>query len=504
MPPRLVRLTLMLPLVAVLTVCESDLTTIETGSEGLGVVAGTRLTGANLEPCPNCVFEPRLFTRATGKPAAEFIEFDGNPAGAYTLETDDMGTRGAKVLLWLNGKLVNVPAGLHQQDVALDWENTLEVRGVGKPGSKVWVRIFQEVASVVVTPDPKKSRIPAPQQFTAVALDRNGVEIPNQTFTWESSDTSIATVGVTTGLAHTTGATTQDLKNEHWTVTTGEGTAQITASADGSDKVGTAMWRVTYGFVYATVKLPNPDVDPLTLQRRFRYDEARLSSMAATCQAESSNTIWLPYLFIYERQFKQCYPSWEIQNPVRLRLTKIPQLPAGNVGLYGRYCGGGHPGGEFGDLAQQGGTNTYDPKDPIDALCMLHDMPLELQGIPPSEFRKAACIVRWGAENDELYYEGEPVKLGGGINLQRWNEFWSHWPDMAEARANWIHETSLVCFGDVYEEFLRERGVGNSGSADEGLQATDDGLQPTDQGPRSSGRGPLRLRPPGVLPTDRR
>jgi hypothetical protein len=498
----LARLAPIVPLVAVLAVCESDPTTTEIESEDATGVAGKQVTGASMHACPNCTFGPTLYTRGRGRPAMEVNEFDGNPSGAYTLETDDMGTRGAKVLLWLNGKLVKTPAGLHQQDVVLDWENTLEVQVVGKPGSQVHVRIFQEVASVVVTPDPKKSRIPATQQFTAVALDRNGVEIPNQTFTWESSDTTIATVDATTGLASTVGATHLSDPFTFFTTSSGEGPTLITAYADGTDKRGTATWTVTYGFVYVTFRTPQPSKDPPGFLRPFRYDEGRLSQLAATCAAETSDTAWRPYLLLFERQFQRCYTSWRNSTPVRHRITKVPQLPAGNVGLYGRWCGGGQPAGEW------WGLPNHDPKDPIDALCLEHDLSSQHHDLDPTlNAAKAACIVRWGAENDRLFYEGVRVQEGSA----RWNAFWAAWPDMAEAKANWIAETSLLCFGNTYEEFQVERGllsvpVPKPGpeSADGGIGATDEGLQSTDTGPQGKGRGPLRLRPPQPLPMDRR
>jgi hypothetical protein len=497
MRSRLAWPSVIISLVTVLAVCESDPTTTEIASKD-AAVAARLVTGASLDPCPNCTLDPRLYTRATGRPLTEVIEFEGDPAGAYTLETNDMGTRGAKVLLWLNGKLLKTPSGLHQQDVVLDWKNTLEVQVVGKPGSQFLVRIFQEVASVVVTPDPKKSRIPATQQFTAVALDRNGVEIPNQTFTWESSDTTIATVDTSpdgdqgTGLATTVGARYNRAVFEYWTQSTGEGAAQITALADGTDKEGAATWTVTYGFVYTTFRPPHPD-EPFVL-RPFRYDEARLSRLAAACAAESSETAWRPYLLLFERQFQKCYTSWETFNPVRHRITKVPQLPASNVGLYGRYCGGGQPDGEWWALPN------HDPKDPIDALCMEHDLQSQHHGLDPTlDVFKAACIVRWGTENDELHYEGVRVSEGSA----RWNEFWAAWPDMAEAKANWLAETSLVCFGDVYEEFQLERGLKKDvvpKSTDQGPQSADEGLQATDSSPQSRGRG----RPPQELPIDRR
>ena len=65
-----------------------------------------------------------------------------------------------------------------------------------------------------------------------------------------------------------------------------------------------------------------------------------------------------------------------------------------NVGLYGRYCGGGQPDGEWWDLARNG---NYQPKDPIDALCMDHDR------------QEALHALRQKPDVDVLI-------IGGGIN----------------------------------------------------------------------------------------
>ncbi|MGH8435535.1 MAG: hypothetical protein ACRERX_13925, partial [Pseudomonas sp.] len=63
----------------------------------------------------------------------------------------------------------------------------------GKPGSRLKVSVFQEVHGVTVTPHVSYTRMPAKQQFRAVARDANGVMIPGQTFEWRSSDLTIAT-----------------------------------------------------------------------------------------------------------------------------------------------------------------------------------------------------------------------------------------------------------------------------------------------------------------------
>ncbi|MEN8235785.1 MAG: Ig-like domain-containing protein [Actinomycetota bacterium] len=421
--------------------------------------------------CLNCTFAPRIYTRGSGRPSSDVVGFEGNPAGAYTLETDDFGTRGGRILLELNGKPVIVPAGEHRQEVVLDWDNTLEVSVVGMPGSQFRLRIYQEVASVVVTPNSKKSRIPDTQQFEAMALDRNDVEIPNQTFTWTSSDTTIATVDAG-GMAETVGARHLWERWEHWTIRSGEGPIQIVALADETDVEGAATWSVSYGYVYVTLRLPHRDevgsIDGPGI-REFRYDEARLDDMKDQCDSESGNEEWVFYPLHpdppAERLFKQCYPAWEQVQQARGSVFKGSKAPVINVGLYGRYCGGGHPvfpqkrgfaDGEVDDEGEPEEVNIYQPKDPIDALCMVHDVSGELMGLDNTlDAHLAACIVRWGAENDELYYEGNRVAEGSVL----WDQFWNAWPDMAEAKNSWIQETSLICTGSVYDNFKEMFGL---------------------------------------------
>ena len=405
--------------------------------------------------CPNCAFEPKLYVRARGAPVTETVAFEGHPDGAYVLETDDLGTRGAASRLWLDGEPLEVPDGLHRRDVSLVEANTLESRLTGKPGSKLRVRVFQEVASVEVTPAVASARIPATQQLTAVAQDRNGVEIPRQTFTWASRDTALATVGVGSGLARTVGETHGDEAFSYWTHGLGEGTARIVARPDGTPDVeGAAEWTVAHGYVYTTHRAPPPPgFRRITLSRPFSYDERRLNRMAATCDREASDVEWWPHPTIdrRERRFQRCYPSLERTTRSRRKGTDRNGVPVSvNVGLYGRYCGGGHPDGDFFADASSG---NYQPVDPVDALCMEHDKSEDHHEIPASNVPKAACIVRYGIESEELHFEGERVPEGSA----RWDAFWERWPDMARARRNWIVETTVTCAGPIYDRFLEER-----------------------------------------------
>jgi hypothetical protein len=184
--------------------------------------------------------------------------------------------------------------------------------------------------------------------------------------------------------------------------------------------------------------------------------------MRATCLEETTNTAWREQAAggTGERQFKQCYPSVETETPTR-HWVDATLFTDGfyrygsdiNVGLYGRYCGGGQPAGDW----YQHGANKpgYQPKDPIDALCMDHDNSSSTHKIDPVNFATAACIVRYGIDTATLHEEGVIVPR----NSERWHIFWNAWPEMAEARDYWLHETSKICFGPVYSSFKSDRGL---------------------------------------------
>lgn len=451
--------TLLFALVIGLVACQSDDATAPDADHALPLTDPSTATST----CPNCTFEPVDYTRETGIPVTEVVQFQGNPDGAYVLETDDLGTLGAESRIWLNGERMRAGRGVQRRDVVLDWDNELRVRLTGKPGSQLRVRVYQEVASVEVTPGTARHRNPATQQFTAVARDRNGVEIPRQTFTWESGDVTIATIGAADGLGKTVGLTHDAIRWSYKTISTGVGDAQIIAHADGTpDKQGTATWSVVAGFVYVTYQAPLPLSSPNRAGRPtpepFHYDEVRLSRMASVCARESSNLEWDEWERGGDRQFRQCYPKWE-QSTRRRVLIEVFDVSfyfyhrVPNVGLYGRYCGGGHPGPWY---HQHANVGNYPPKDAIDAMCMEHDRQEEHHELVPGEDdAQAACIVRWGIEAERLYEGGVLVQRGSA----RWNAFWRRWPAMAEARQNWLDETSLVCLGPIYRQFREDRGI---------------------------------------------
>jgi uncharacterized protein YjdB len=113
--------------------------------------------------------------------------------------------------------------------------------------------VSQSLASIVVSPaNPTLSALGATQQFTAEARDASGQPLTTQpTFSWTSSQTSVATVGVTTGLA----------------TAIANGTTTITASAAGVD--GTTTLTVTQAVASIVVSPTNPTLTALGATQTF-------------------------------------------------------------------------------------------------------------------------------------------------------------------------------------------------------------------------------------------
>lgn len=452
-------------IVFALLACDRDtLTTPEDASDDGDAPAAAAAsnpdgyTASSADECLNCTFEPRLFTRERGTPVTEVIEFPGDPVGAYTLVVDDLGTRGANSSILLNGAELELEAG-EPREVALEAQNTLHVRLTGEPGSQLRVELYQEIATIEVTPAAARSRIPASQEFTAVARDRNGAAIPRQTVTWETPDAGIATIGSGTGIARTVGLKFDNAAFNYHTTSTGAGEALIVARADGApEHTGTADWTVVQGFVYTTWTAPRRLDDPKRGERPnpmpYRYDEARLQAMDDVCAAESSNEEWVHLALNREQLFRQCYYELAYDNPTRNWFPLVGYLagdPHPNVGLYGRYCGGGHPGSWWDTHAREG---NYQPRDPVDAICMQHDIASgnhDENGSLP----QGTCIVQYGVYTSTLHFEGALVTEGS----PRWNEFWSRWPEMKTSRDHWLLVTAATCSGPVWNRFLENRGL---------------------------------------------
>ena len=79
-----------------------------------------------------------------------------------------------------------------------------------------------EVSSVVVTPPSASLLVGETQQFSATPQDASGNALEGRSVTWSTSESSVATVNPTTGLASAVGA----------------GTATITATSEGIMWVG--------------------------------------------------------------------------------------------------------------------------------------------------------------------------------------------------------------------------------------------------------------------------
>jgi hypothetical protein len=190
--------------------------------------------------------------------------------------------------------------------------------------------------------------------------------------------------------------------------------------------------------------------------------------MDARCNIESHNQSWQDYALGGQRLFVQCFPTLALSTPrVRTILGVDIYDDVDNIGLYGRYCGAGHPGEEF--YHNFANSGNYQPKDPIDAVCLEHDAQdtnHELSTSDPVESLLATCIVRYGIEAETLYEDGVRVQPGSA----RWTAFWNAWPAMAESRQHWLNVTRLSCpDGDVtvgpvtihgvYRTFLTQRGL---------------------------------------------
>src|SRR5688500_6997208 len=72
----------------------------EDAGEGGSAIATVPTEGG---ACPACAFGPRLYTRDKAQPITDAATFTGNPAGAYLIEIDDLGTQGANATVILNG-----------------------------------------------------------------------------------------------------------------------------------------------------------------------------------------------------------------------------------------------------------------------------------------------------------------------------------------------------------------------------------------------------------------
>jgi hypothetical protein len=323
--------------------------------------------------------------------------------------------------------------------------------------------ISQPVALVTVTPHIVTGRIPGQQQFTAVATDANGIVIPGQTLAWTSTNRSVATIDPSTGLAVATGPVSSNAAWRYEVLSTGVGDAGIVATAVG---VPVASGQATFttvagGFVYSTYRAPYSTKSPFRNLRpkpeEFRYDESRLASMSRRCLSENGAEAWLWWTPFTDRRFYQCYSSGQYENLVR-RWTPFgyttyfwPNL----VLLYGRHCGEGFPGtsGVFLARAEMG---NYQPKDPIDALCMDHDRAEETHDITWWT-KEATCIVRYGIDAETLHENGVLIARGSS----RWNAFFPKWPEMSVARTYYGNASQgfVACDQITYNQFLSDRGL---------------------------------------------
>ncbi|HYU01514.1 MAG TPA: hypothetical protein VEK85_14135 [Gemmatimonadales bacterium] len=106
--------------------------------------------------CTGCVVGPVTFVRDPGAPRSETLTFSAVAGTMYMVDLDDLGSRGADASVMLNDDTLLTPRGTgnastqHFSDsVRLTDRNTLVVRLVGKPGSKLRVAIWTETPFVI-------------------------------------------------------------------------------------------------------------------------------------------------------------------------------------------------------------------------------------------------------------------------------------------------------------------------------------------------------------------
>jgi len=128
--------------------------------------------------------------------------------------------------------------------------------------------VTQDINSIVVAPATVTlDAIGATQQFTAEAQDINGNPLPIQpSFTWNSTDEAVATVGVTSGLA----------------TTTGNGSANIVASAAGVS--GSASLTVTQAIGSIVVTPASATLDAVGDTQQYTAEARDLSGVPLVTQ----------------------------------------------------------------------------------------------------------------------------------------------------------------------------------------------------------------------------
>lgn len=90
-----------------------------------------------------CRVGPVTFTREAGAPRVETLTFSASPGAEFVVDLDDLGSQGGAASANLNGvALLKGSERTYRETIAMQSENTLEVRLAGKPGSKLRVAIW--------------------------------------------------------------------------------------------------------------------------------------------------------------------------------------------------------------------------------------------------------------------------------------------------------------------------------------------------------------------------
>ena len=224
-----------------------------TGSAGRLFSPGTRVDGTPFTPCPPIVRVDVSPTSATIFTGAH-QQFTGHAFDAGNHEVTGV------IFTWQSSN--TSVATIDQNGLATAvGPGSTEIRATGRgvtsaPASLTVQDIPRVLTSVTVTPNPATIPATGAQQFTGHGFDQFNNEIAGLTFTWESTNTSAATIDAT-GLA------------------TGISQGQTTIKATSQSITGTATLNVTPPTIIVNEVLANP---PTGTDGDANHDGVRSSS----------------------------------------------------------------------------------------------------------------------------------------------------------------------------------------------------------------------------------
>lgn len=171
------------------------------GSNGKLFSSGTRVSGAEFAPCP-------AIARVDITPASAMI--DTGAKQQFTAHAFDAGNNEVFGVIFSWQSSSTAIATVDQTGLATaQAAGTVEIRATGRgkqsaPATLTVRDIPRVLTTVTVTPATATIPATGAQQFTGHGLDQFGNEINGLTFTWESTNTNVATIdqtGLATGIS---------------------------------------------------------------------------------------------------------------------------------------------------------------------------------------------------------------------------------------------------------------------------------------------------------------